>query len=115
MSLGTPSIKDRHERNDLKLVKMTFLGDDAYAAGGTADFNQFVRDAITAAAAAASDANVRGAEAVSVIEVIAGDCGTLVPSYDSDNDKLKCRNISDGSEASGDLSSVSLTVTAVCK
>jgi len=51
-----------------------------------------VRAAIKAKHAAASDANVRGEEDVSVVHVIPQDCGQYVPQYDYANDKLKVRD-----------------------
>ena len=115
MALGTATIVDRHERGDLKFIKLSFAGDDSYPSGGTPDFNQYIRDAIAAAAAAAVDKNVRDEEGVSCIEVIAGNCGAYVPSYDSDNDKLYVRDIADGAQSSGDLSTTTFEITAVCK
>lgn len=54
---------------------MSFAGDGAYAAGGTADFQASVRTAL--------------GSNVTVLAVIPGDCGGYVPVYDQAADKLK--------------------------
>lgn len=116
MPLGTATIKARGDRVDHKVIRLSFLGDDGYPAGGTPNFNAYVRAAIKAAADAASDKNVRGLEQVSVIEVVSGNCGAYQASYDIDDDKLYVQNMSDGAEATpGDLSSTTFNVTAITK
>lgn len=55
---------------------ISFLGDGAYAAGGTPGFEALVRAAL-------------GRGDVDVIAVVGQDCGGYVPVYDRANDKLK--------------------------
>jgi hypothetical protein len=98
-------------------IRMSFDGDDAYVAGGTADFTEVVKDAIEAAAVAASDSNIRGGQPnLEVVEVISADCGIYLAKYDQTNDKLKAVVGSTGVEnATGDISGVTFNVTVLCK
>lgn len=59
----------------LRVVPLSFAGDGAYAAGGTAAFEDSVQAELE--------------ENVTVLGVIGQDCGGYVPVYDRTNDKLK--------------------------
>jgi hypothetical protein len=56
-------------------------GDTDYPTGGTLAFTTLLRDAIKAAALAASDRNVRGPETVTILDVQGGDCGVYQPAF----------------------------------
>jgi len=116
MALGTPTIQFVREiRDGGQDIGLQFLGDTATPSGGTADFQDFVRDAIKAAHDAASDKNVRGEEAVTVLSFEAGDCGVYKPVFDFANDKLKVLKMTDGTEATGDLSGTTFNGVVRCK
>jgi hypothetical protein len=89
--IGTITIETRTEDTNgtLKLFKCSFDGDSSYRTGGTAGVQEELRAAIATAAAAAGDANVRGPEAVTIVDVIPGDCGDYRPCWDFANQKLK--------------------------
>jgi len=120
MSLGTGTIISRRDLQDGACdLNIQFAGDGAYPAGGTADFTAYVKDIVAVAAAAALDANVRGAQELEIVDVKAGDCGQYVPSFDLANDKLFVR---DGGHATWaevapavDLSGTTFNVTVMCK
>jgi hypothetical protein len=121
MAIGTITITARVEDTNgtLKLFKCSFDGDDDYPTGGTADVQASLRTAIETAASGATDANVRGIENVTVVDVIPGDCGQYVPSWDYANGKLKVR---DGGHATWDevanttdLSGTTFNVTFITK
>jgi hypothetical protein len=89
MSLGTITM-DAERRLDGGIdFEISFPGDSAYPTNGTATFSTLLKAAIKAAAAAATDANVRGYENITINAVIDGGCGIWVPQYDKANDKLK--------------------------
>ena len=116
MSLGTPTINvDVNRKEGGRELLMSFDGDDSTPSGGTADFTDFVRDAIKATNAAKTDSNVRGEESVQPYAVIAQDCGVYKPIYDAANDKLKILNMTDGTEATGNLSTTEYNVLVLCK
>jgi hypothetical protein len=119
MAIGTITIVNRVDfGKGEKNFKCTFDGDDNYPTGGTAgaDVLAALKLAIKTAAAAAGDANVRGAEAVTIKEVIGSDCGQYEPYWASG--KLK---VLDGGSATRaevangtDLSGTSFGVTFIC-
>jgi hypothetical protein len=117
MALGTITIKALRETLDGgQELLIEFLGDDAYAAGGTPNFNSLLQAAIKAAHGAASDANVRGEESVECVYVVPQRAGALVPSYDYDADKLFVYdNATDLENATADISGVTFECVAVCK
>lgn len=120
MALGTPTINAiRETRDGGQELLMSFDGDGNYPAGGTADFNDYVRDAIKTAHAAAADANIRGEERVAALAVVPQDCGQYVPSYDYANDKLFVRDGGDAAwaevGAGTNLSGTGFNVLVVCK
>lgn len=96
-------------------IKISFSGDNAYPAGGTPDFQAFLQSIIAAVAAAATDKNVRGPENVEIIEIIAGECGVLIPRYDKANDKLKVFDEALVENAVPDISGTTFNVTCMCK
>lgn len=114
MALANVTIDDRG-RNAFE-IRMSFDGDDDYPAGGTPNFKTVLRAAIKAAAAAATDANVRGQENVDIVDVVPGDCGAFLPAYDLTNDKLivKDDDLVEVAPAT-DLSPTRFHVTALCK
>lgn len=99
-------------------VSVEFAGDDAYVAGGTPDFTESIRDAIEAAGAALSDANVRGRTNIEIICVAGYDAGQYVPWFDAANDKLFVR---DGGSATwaevapGSLAATTFKLTLLCR
>jgi hypothetical protein len=117
MALGTPTIKAVRETADGgQELLMSMAGDGAYAAGGTANFNAFVRTAIKTRNAALGDANVRGGEAVSVVHVVPVTAGVYVPSYDFTNDKLYVYdNSTDAQSVVANMSGTTFEFVAVCK
>lgn len=117
MALGTITITDVRETQDGgQELLLSFPGDGTYPAGGTPGFNALVQDAIEAAAAAASDANVRGRETVEVLYIVPQRAGIYVPSYDYANDKLFVySNATDVENVVGNLSAITFECVAVCK
>lgn len=84
--------------------RLSFVGDDSYPTGGTAAFQQFVRD-------------ILGGRAIEIIDIIPGDCADNVPYYDKTNDKLKVRVLSTGAEVANatNLSGVTFNLTVLGK
>ncbi len=117
MSLGTPTIKNvRQTKDGGQELLISCAGDGAYPSGGTANFNAFVQGAIETAAAAATDKNVRGGEAVECVCVIPVTAGVYVPSYDFTNDKLFVYdNSTDAESAVSDMSGTTFEFVVVCK
>ena len=100
MALGTMTIVEvTKEAGSLKVIVASFAGDDAYPTGGTATAETALNTAIKTAAAAATDANVRGNENVEIVGIMDSDCGQYVPIWDAANNKLKMR---DGGHATWD-------------
>jgi hypothetical protein len=95
---GTPSF----------FIRVSFPGDGAYSAGGTAGFQTFLRAAVDG-------------RAVEIIDIIPGDCGGYIPVYDKTNDKLKVYEQTDTATSplietvTADLSGTTFNLTAVCK
>jgi len=101
-----------------KLFVVSFDGDGLYLPGGTAGANVTaeLRAAIAIAAAMAPDANVRGYEAVTIKDLIPGDCGRYEPYWV--NGRLK---MIDGGSATrdevfpgADLSMITVRVAFLC-
>lgn len=90
-----------------KLVSM--LGDGAYPAGGTADFQQLMRTFF--------DNTNQGA--LTVLAVLPQECAGYIPVYDQANDKLKVYESSaDGNaldEVSGDQSAFTYNLLLICE
>ena len=99
MATGTITINARVDEGRLKMFKCSFVGDTSYSTGGSEGVATLLQTAIKTAAAAAGDANVRGIEQVAIVDVIPGDCGQYVPSWDYANRKLK---VLDGGNATWD-------------
>ena len=118
MALGTPTIvSETNDGGRGRMIRMQFAGDTATPAGGTLEFQKFVRDAIKARNAAASDKNVRGPENVEVVDIIAGDCGQYIPQYLKATDALFIRDGGSATwaEKTGNLSGETFNVTVICK
>jgi len=117
MAIGAITIESvRETRDGGQEILMSFAGDGAYVAGGTADFNDSVREAIKLAAAAASDSNVRGEEQVAVMYVVPVTAGVYVPSYDYAADKLFVYdNSTDAESVVANMSATTFRLVAVCK
>lgn len=81
---------------------VSFLGDSTYPAGGTPGFQAAFRAAV-------------GKGAREILAVIPGNAGDLLVTYDKANDKLFCRLISTGAEASGDLSGTTINLVVLSK
>lgn len=69
-------------------INIEFDGDTSYPTGGTLEFQKFVRDLVEATGEAAVDKNVRGAQNLEIVDIVAGNCGQYVPSYDKSVDSL---------------------------
>lgn len=89
--IGAITIEARAEDTNgaMKLFKCSFAGDASYRTGGTAGVQAELRAAIKLAAATSGDANVRGIEDVTIVDLIPGDCGQYVPTWDYANGKMK--------------------------
>ncbi len=105
MSLGTATVNLDEGRSGgpHPMTRITFDGDDSYPTGGTPNFQAAVRTAF-------------GAD-LEVVDVIPGNCGDFLPSYDKATDKLFVRLISTGVEARGgqNLSATSFNLTVIGK
>lgn len=117
MALGTPTIHAvRETRDGGQEILLSCAGDDAYAAGGTANFNKFLRDAIKAKHVAATDKNVRGAEEVACMYVVPVSAGVYVPRYDFAADKLFVYdNSTDAESVVADMSATTFMFVAACR
>ena len=94
MALGTMTIVEAtKEAGSLKVMAMSFAGDSAYPTGGSTDAETKLNAAIKAAAAAATDANIRGNENVEIVGVFDDDAGQYRPIWDAANNKLKVRDM----------------------
>ena len=105
MALGTiaSNAAAGQEGTNIIIHNLTFLGDDAYAAGGTAGFQATVQAAL-------------GKGAVEVLGVVPQDCGDNAPAYDKANDKLKVIVPSTGVElGNGDHSGDTYNLLVICK
>jgi len=99
-----------------QMIRCNFDGDSTYAAGGTPDFNAVLQAAVKAAAAAATDKNVRSVEEVECLAVVPQNCGTLVPSYDFAADKLFVYdNATDAENAVADISGTKFNCLCICQ
>ncbi len=109
MTLGTPTRKDDESTKGDALFfdDLTFLGDDNYTTGGTADFDSFVQALV--------------GDSRDVIAIIPGDCGDHIPLYIKDvgatEGLLMIRLLSTGAELGNgvDLSGTTLNMTVVSK
>ena len=110
MAIGTislPTISAPGNATPIFLDLLTFVGDDAYATGGTAAFEDSVQAAV--------------GYTREVIAVIGQDCGGYVPVFDKANDKLKVyEEGADGGPAdevanAADLSSVTFNVLVISR
>lgn len=81
--------------------RISFAGDGAYPTGGTPGFQTAIQALLKAGR--------------KVLTVIPGDCGDNLVTYDSANDKLKCRVASTGAEVANaaNLSAVTFNLTVV--
>ncbi len=105
MALGTPTVLELSAGDGpLRTDLISFAGDGAYVAGGTAAFQLYVRNALKAL----TKANVE------VLAVIPQDCGGKTPCYDKAADKLK---VYDGTteQANGSLSATTFHVLVLSK
>lgn len=108
MPLATPATLDAQTGEapgaPTFFIRLSFLGDDSYPTGGSINFQAFVRAAVSG-------------RAVEVIDVVPGDCGDNVPSYDKTNDKLFVRVMSTAAQVANavDLSGVTFNLLAVCR
>ena len=110
MALGTATVVKRSEAGGsgtLRADVLEFLGDDAYAtaAGGTPNFQAFVRTAVD-----------RGG--LTLVGVIGGETGGFVVAYDVQNDGLRLYEAgADGAPldeiADGDQSGITIQVTVL--
>ena len=112
MSIGAITIKASRRLDGGMDYTASFAGDNAYPAGGTLAFTDALRAAIKAAAAAASDKNVRGPEAVTILDVQAQDCGAYSVGYVQATGALKVTDTTTGAEAApaADLSGTTFNV-----
>ena len=88
-------------------MNMSFLGDGAYSAGGTAGFEALVQAAIGA-----------GFE---LLAIVASDCGGYIPVYDKAADKLKVYEQTDTATAplietvTADLSGTTFNILVIAE
>jgi len=117
MALGTPTIHAvRETRDGGQEILLSCAGDGAYGAGGTPNFNAFLRAAIKAKHAAATDKNVRNIEDVECVAVVPQRAGVYVPSYDFAADKLFVYdNSTDAESIVADMSATTFAFVAVCR
>ena len=106
MALGTITASQaggRSASRPLTFDRLSFAADDAAPAGGTTEFEATVRTALG-----------RTVELLSAsgYGYTAGDVTHFV-TYDQANDTLEYYLLSDGSEATGDLSSVSVVLDCI--
>jgi len=103
MALGAATVQGRfsHDSRPGMMDLLRFAGDNAYAAGGTANFRAFVRQAV-------------GRGSLDIIAVIGLDPATHRVYYDRATDKLKV-SVAAGTEvaAATDLSATTFTVLVV--
>lgn len=101
MALGTPAtIPEQQGQTTMRpngLVRMQFLGDDSYPAGGTLQFQEVYLRAELGRDVTVTQVMGYGFTAGAI---------THVAHYDSVNDKLQAFVESTGAEAAGDLSAV---------
>lgn len=93
MALGTITVAEQQRKMasaPLGVARLTFLGDDSYAAGGTVGFQALVRAAL-----------LRDVTVICVAK--GGPTGVYTAIYDAASDKLYVEDAA-GAEASGDLS-----------
>ena len=109
MALGTISVDNDEGRSGgpYPMTLISFLGDGAYASGGTAAFQTSVR--------AALGANVE------VLAVVGQDCDGYIPTYDKAADKLKVWEQTDTATAplietaTADLSGSTFNILVISK
>lgn len=81
--------------------QITVVGDDNYAAGGTAGFEALVASAL-------------GKESIELLYVVNENQGaTYLAYYDKSEDKLMLRETDEGAEPSGDVSGTTLNLWVV--
>jgi len=119
MAIGTMTIVNRVDfGKGEKNIKVSFAGDGAYTTGGTvgADVLAALQLAIKTAAGVATDANVRGAEAVTIKEVVCGDCGQYLASWTGGKLKVLDGGSATQAEVAGavNLSGTTFNVTFIC-
>ena len=105
MALGTiTSLAENGQEGSNVICKViSFLGDDAYVAGGTAGFSATVAAAL-------------GKGNVTVLAAIPQGCGLHLPVYDQANDKLIVFLGSTGIEvANGDNSAITYNMLVICE
>lgn len=109
MALGTITVTPKVKQGPIRADLCAFEGDDAYPAGGTANFEGLYREALEAAGFSSP-----GREILGIVQV---DASGYVLRYDKANDKLVVLqgdndNAADGPlvGASGDLSATTFQV-----
>lgn len=108
MALGTATIVGQRMKSHshaLDVVDISFLGDDSYPTGGTAEFQAYVRAALPEK------------REVTVLAVLPGGLnGGNTPIYDAANDKLLMVVAATGVEVANevDLSSVTMLLKVLC-
>lgn len=90
MAIGAITVdKQAAAEGPVRMDLIHFLGDDSYAAGGTATFEASVQVALDMS--------------VDILYVVAEDCGGYVPVYDRSADKLKVYHCDYDAVADGPL------------
>lgn len=111
MAIGTITVVSKTQiPGPLNIDQISFAGDAAYGAGGTAAFQASVRAAL-------------GKGNVTILHIIPVDCGGYVPMYDTATDKLKVmysdnNNASDGpliENATANISATTFKLMVVSK
>ena len=107
MSLGAATIDAEAGKapgSPTFLVRLSFAGDDSYTNNGSAGFLALVQAAA-------------GGRALTVMDVISGDCADNQCEYDRSGDLLNVRVGSTGAEVGNgvDLSGTTFNLTAICQ
>lgn len=86
------------------IVALSFAGDNAYPTGGTLAFQAYVRAAL-------------GGRAVTVLGVIAGDCGIYRPMFIPSTGALMVRTMVDGTQVANttNISTTTFNLLVVCQ
>lgn len=100
MALGAITVVSKSQvPGPLNVDEISFAGDGAYAAGGTAGFQALVRTAL-------------GKGAVRIVGLISKDSGGKTPTYDPVTDKLKVY-AGTSEQANGDVSATTFRIVVL--
>lgn len=120
MAIGTITIVSRTPlAQGGQIIKCSFAGDGDYHTNGTpgAEVETALELAIKTAAGIASDANVRGASNVTIVELIPGEAGQYTPSWTGGKLKVRDSGHATWDEVAnhGNLAAVTFNLSFICK